>query len=256
MATTTEPPNYTLFDALTDWGNANTDQIREAHLSKGGWEGWAQEEMRMLFNAGREDNCYLNNARQAADIVLTPGTSGGDVFAQPYVDEECVVIELKCESFWNALKFGSEVKKDLRKVNSGVFSRSLLRRGCNVYCIALAMSNEGACKMEKLGLELFEGGTLEAPFQLWWFMRRFEAENWSDDSDDDGDEQDEEDDEDEDEDEEDDSDEVDFDSSEVESDEDEDGYDDGYDNEYQNGYGSGYGNEYHSGQGGWDYNYS
>ncbi|PIG90122.1 hypothetical protein AARAC_001921 [Aspergillus arachidicola] len=184
MTTTTDPPNYTLFDALIDWGNANTDQIREAHLSKGGWEGWAQEEMRMLFNAGREDNCYLN----------TP--------AKPPI------------------------------------SKSLLRRGCNVYCIALAMSNEGACKMEKLGLELFEGGTLEAPFQVWWFMRRFEAENWSADSDDDGDERDEEDD----------GDEVDFDSSEVESGEDEDGYDIEHDN--------GHGNEYHGGQGGWDYNYS
>ncbi|KAE8402398.1 hypothetical protein BDV37DRAFT_284710 [Aspergillus pseudonomiae] len=160
---TTDPPNYTIFDAILDWGSTNAQQISEAHLSKGGWEGWAQEEMRLLFNAGREGNCYQNNARQAADIVLTPYTSGAEAFAQPYVDEECVVIELKCESYWNAQKFRGEVKKDIQKVNSGVFKDRLLRGDCNVYCVALAMTDEGAYYMESLGLELFR--------DLW--LRRF-----------------------------------------------------------------------------------
>ena len=244
---TPDPPNYALFDAILDWGHHNAHQISEAHLSKGGWEGWAQEEMRMLFNAGREDNCYQNNARQAADIVLTPDTSGAEVFAQPYVDEESVVIELKCESYWNAQKFRGEVKKDMQKVSSGVFKERLLQRGCNVYCIALAMTGEGAYDMESLGLELFESnGGLVAPFQVWWFMRRFEAEDGSEEEyrssmdEDDDEEEDEEEDEDEDGMQEDDG--VGFGPDEGLSDED----GDGYDNRYHNGY--------HGGQnGGWDH---
>ncbi|OGM47654.1 hypothetical protein ABOM_004337 [Aspergillus bombycis] len=237
---TTDPPNYTIFDALLDWGSTNAHQIHEAHLSKGGWEGWAQEEMRFLFNAGREDNCYQNNARQAADIVLTPYTSGAAAFAQPYVDEECVVIELKCESYWNAQKFRGEVRKDMQKVNSGVFKGPLLRGGCNVYCVALAMTDEGAYEMESLGLELFEGGSGAAPFQVWWCMRRFEPEYDSEDEDEEDDEEDDGDGEDDDEMQED---EVDFDVEEASSDE------DGYQNAYGNGYHDGH-------NGGWDYNYS
>ncbi|KAE8422522.1 hypothetical protein BDV36DRAFT_291348 [Aspergillus pseudocaelatus] len=240
---TPDPPNYTLFDAILDWGHHNTHQISEAHLSKGGWEGWAQEEMRMLFNAGREDNCYQNNGRQAADIVLTPGTSGAEVFAQPYVDEESVVIELKCESYWNAQKFRSEVKKDMQKVNRGVFKESLLQRGCNVYCIALAMTGEGAYDMESLGLELFESnGGLGAPFQVWWFMRRFEAEEGSEEEEEDGDSMDENDEAEEEEDEDDEG--VDFRPDEGSSDEEGDGYDNGYHNGYHGGH-----------NGGWDLHY-
>ena len=33
-------------------------------------EGWLQEEIRFLFGVSREDNCYLNSERMAADLVL------------------------------------------------------------------------------------------------------------------------------------------------------------------------------------------
>ncbi|KAE8376942.1 hypothetical protein BDV26DRAFT_293622 [Aspergillus bertholletiae] len=245
----TYPPNYTLFDALTDWGSTNAYQISEAHLSKGGWEGWAQEEMRMLFSAGREDNCYQNSKRNAADIVLTPYSSGAEAFAQPYVENECVVIELKCESYFNAWRFREGVQKDIKKVNGGVFKQRLLRGGCNVYCVALSMTEAGDDDMESLGMQLFQGTSAGAPFRVWWCVRQFEPEDFSgddedEDEDNEGDDEgeDEEDDEVEDEMYEDNG--VEFDVNEVPSGA------HGYDNAYHNGYDNGY----HSGHnGGWGY---
>ncbi|KAH8422307.1 uncharacterized protein LDX57_000065 [Aspergillus melleus] len=178
------PPNEAMFRALIYWGEENSAQIREAHLSKGGWEGWMQEEMRFLYNAGREDNCYENSEKMAADIVLSPGTSGEDVFPnEPYVGEECAIIELKCESYHNAHKFKGEVKKDMNKVNGGIFKTRLFQGGCNIYCIALAMTNEGACDMEDLGLELYEFDDAKAPFQIWWSVRMIDADEYTDEED-------------------------------------------------------------------------
>ena len=178
------PPNEAMFRALIYWGEENSAQIREAHLSKGGWEGWMQEEMRFLYNAGREDNCYENSEKMAADIVLSPGTSGQGVFPnEPYVGEECAVIELKCESYHNAYKFKGEVKKDMNKVNGGIFKTRLFQGGCNIYCIALAMTNEGACDMEDLGLELYEFDDAKAPFQIWWSVRMIDTDEFSDEED-------------------------------------------------------------------------
>ncbi|GAB1201679.1 hypothetical protein APSETT445_000262 [Aspergillus pseudonomiae] len=174
----------------------------------------------------------------AADIVLTPYTSGAEAFAQPYVDEECVVIELKCESYWNAQKFRGEVKKDIQKVKSGGFKERLLRGGCNVYCVALAITDEGAYDMESLGLELFEG-SVAAPFQVWWFEREdvIEEEDDDDDEEEHGDGEDDDMQEDG----------VDFAVDEASSD------DDGQQSRIGNGYESGYHRGHNAG---WDYNYA
>ena len=58
------------------------------------------------------------------------------------------------------------------KVNDGVFTDRLLHGGCNVYCIAVATSNQGSCDMDDLDMELFEMDGVVAPFQLWWYVRR------------------------------------------------------------------------------------
>ncbi|KAK2762570.1 hypothetical protein FQN54_000743 [Arachnomyces sp. PD_36] len=165
------PPNELMFRAIMDWGQENAMHIHEACRLKGGWEGWTQEEMRFLFQAGREDRCYQNSEQMAADIVLTPESSGREAFAFPYVEGECVIVELKCESYFNALQFKSEVARDIRKVNNGVIKPRLRQGGCNVYCIGLSTSNQGACDMEDLGMERFEMQESAAPFELWWYLR-------------------------------------------------------------------------------------
>ena len=77
-----QPPNEAMFRAIMDWGNENATQIWSSCHLKGGWEGWVyryiyiQEEMRDLFDAAREDNCYLNNDRLAADLVISPPAVG------------------------------------------------------------------------------------------------------------------------------------------------------------------------------------
>jgi hypothetical protein len=133
----------------------------------------------------RGHNCYLNNERQAADFVLTPDISGKYAFAQPYVDEECLILDLKCESYFNTLNFAERVEKDIKKVDSGVLKKRLLRGGRNFSCIALAVSNQGAYEMGDSNMELFEVDDMEAPFQLWWCVRRFEPEEFSKDEDND-----------------------------------------------------------------------
>lgn len=179
-----QPPNEAVFRAILDWGQEKATQIQEGCRSKGGWEGWVQEEMRFLFNAAREDNCYQNSGRMAADLLLTPQSAGEETFEFPYVDEECVVIELKCESYMNALNFKDEVEKDIKKVRDGTFKDRLLRGGCNVYCIAFATSNQGGCDMEDLGMELFELDELTAPFQLWWSVRTIGSDEFYESQDD------------------------------------------------------------------------
>ncbi|KAB8068017.1 hypothetical protein BDV29DRAFT_196003 [Aspergillus leporis] len=150
----TQPPNGLVFRTIIDWAHEKADQIvgpgrtSGAYHSKGEWEGWAPEE-------------------QAADFVLTPDISGKYAFAQPYVDEECLILDLKCESYFNTLNFAERVEKDIKKVDSGVLKKRLLRGGRNFSCIALAVSNQGAYEMGDSNMELFEVDDMEAPFQLW-----------------------------------------------------------------------------------------
>lgn len=89
-----------------------------------------------------------------------------------------MVIELKCEGYFNALDFKDEMNKDIKKVTDGMFKDRLLCGGCNIYCIAFATSNQGGCDMEDLGIELFEMENLAVSFQLWWWVREIEDEEF------------------------------------------------------------------------------
>jgi hypothetical protein len=170
------PPNEAIFRAIMDWGSEkwNAVKIREAHLSRGGWENWAQVELMDLFHAGREENCFLDFPERRADLVLTAQSQ--NVFEAPYVETGSVIIELKCESYFNAPKFKEGVQEDLEKVGNSRIKDRLTLHGCNIYCVGLSMSHEGAVDMEDLGLEEFEMprdlGNKTPPFRLWWKVRQ------------------------------------------------------------------------------------
>ena len=159
-----------------EWGSDDIQvhKIKTAHVGSGGWEGWAQVEIMFLLNSGREDSCYVDDPTLRADIVLTPTGSGHSQFAVPYVNHECVVLELKCESYMNALHFKDEVKKDLQKIRGKNIKDRLLHGGCNVYSLAFSMTKEGDVAMESLGMELFHMSDLrkQPPFRLWWSVRQ------------------------------------------------------------------------------------
>jgi hypothetical protein len=179
------PPNDLIFRAIMDWGANRAHYIVGAHTNAGGWEGWAQVELADIFNAAREDSCYANAPSNRCDLLLTPESAGPSVFNYPYVGQECVIIELKCESYHNALSFKKEVEKDLKKINSAEVKARVRQGGCNVYAIALAMSNEGEVCMEDLGMERFEMPEMEGrtPFKLWWYVREIPREEERDDYD-------------------------------------------------------------------------
>lgn len=74
-----------------------------------------------------------------------------------------MLVEPKCESYHDALHFKVALRDELGKVRNAGVKERLLRGGCNVCCVALAMSIEGAVGVEDLGLERFEGDSERRP---------------------------------------------------------------------------------------------
>ncbi|KAJ7938376.1 hypothetical protein B0H13DRAFT_1851812 [Mycena leptocephala] len=156
------PPNDLIFRAIMDWGANRAHYIVGAHTNAGGWEGWAQVELADIFNAAREDSCYANAPNNRCDLLLTPKV-------QVLLYSTTRMLD-RMRELPQCSKFQREVEKDLRKINSAEVKARVRQGGCNVYAIALAMSNEGEVCMEDLGMERFEMPEMEGrtPFKLWW----------------------------------------------------------------------------------------
>lgn len=122
---------------IQQWAGDNTEKIVKAYAQKGGWEGWAQVEIatmladrfRRVLQSGslmdravnrersyvvnREVNIYEGpngeKSQLRADIVVQIKDAAGKLV-------QTVIIELKCEGYYNDTPFWTLVAADVKKV--------------------------------------------------------------------------------------------------------------------------------------------
>ncbi|KAL5372178.1 hypothetical protein PMIN06_010258 [Paraphaeosphaeria minitans] len=133
----------TLDDILSiigQWGIDNYLTIREVYWQKGGWEGWAQVELALLFtqqykktNTFREELVYWGNNRRA-DLTLE------------LQGEKTQVIELKMESLFQdqapggVTSFITKMKEDILKIDT--YNLKPEYRPALVYAIGFSCRDE------------------------------------------------------------------------------------------------------------------
>lgn len=177
MAAIAEPPHFAIFDCIMEWGEEQEDTINWAWLSPGGWEGWAQVELHRAFDyhATREDHAYEHppgSQGKRSDLAFNDGPF---LVSDPDSDHphENILLELKCESAKNRLKFKEGVRKDLEKIQGDVKEEWWIEGGCTIYAISLSMSQSGHSEMASLGMRNFNVySEHNPPFQLWWEIRQ------------------------------------------------------------------------------------
>ena len=119
-------PDLRIDETIRNWAQDNVDKISRAYALKGGWEGWAQVEIALLLEdhlahlgrglniesmtASREVAVY-QNPRQFADLVI--GVHHGRA-------QDHIIVELKCESQFNATNFITGIMNDLAKIEDGI----------------------------------------------------------------------------------------------------------------------------------------
>ncbi|KAF2688430.1 hypothetical protein K458DRAFT_147979 [Lentithecium fluviatile CBS 122367] len=174
------PPHDMLFAAIMEWGADLRRRIEDdgdqegVWKLKGGWEGWLQPELAQIFNAEREKAVYVEppgtKHPRAADLVLAP--ENDDKMDNAYLLEwETVIIELKCQGFYNQDNFANAVEADVVKIQDEIRTE-YTRHGCSLYVVALSMTPEADEEMVMLGMrEYRESEGLDVPFRLWWCNR-------------------------------------------------------------------------------------
>ena len=122
------------------WAGHNYPKIREIYWQKGGWEGWTQVELALLFtqlypktNTFREELVYLGSSKRADLTLMLAG-------------EQTQVIELKVESLWQdqsaggVTNFVKSLKTDISKIDSNNLAPDF--RPALVYAIGLTCRDE------------------------------------------------------------------------------------------------------------------
>ena len=123
---------------IKKWALKNIDRIVRAYTQKGGWEGWAQVEIatelyreRDMAYGDAKDSLLATTTKVLREVAVYPPTitkKGG--ISQKRADivvefgapsrREFVIIELKCEGFYNKDAFVQAVKEDVDKVNGDI----------------------------------------------------------------------------------------------------------------------------------------
>ena len=123
---------------IKGWALKNIDRIVRAYTQKGGWEGWAQVEIATELHRARDmayenarDSLLATTTTVLREVAVYPPTNtknGG--ISQKRADivvefgapsrREFVIIELKCEGFYNKDAFVQAVKEDVDKVHGDI----------------------------------------------------------------------------------------------------------------------------------------
>ncbi|KAK3985313.1 hypothetical protein QBC44DRAFT_335285 [Cladorrhinum sp. PSN332] len=172
-----------LIELVNDWVRSDINRIAQAYLQQGGWEGWAQVELALYLRAHaherfktlyevmqvhREAYVYADSNNRA-DIVLS--LPGGEQF----------IIELKCESWGNQKKFGTNMLEDYIKVSDAQLKyvyKSAVR-----YAVGISVSSDGIeYVLKKSGLDGKVQGDFKHPIMgeeihdvgwagavVWWY---------------------------------------------------------------------------------------
>ncbi|KAK1221992.1 hypothetical protein PQX77_015171, partial [Marasmius sp. AFHP31] len=134
-----EPTNG-IMNKIVEWGNANGAKIEQAYSFNGGWEGWVQVELAIVFKQAfqhdfpgatitvtREDAVYGTNQR--SDILISTRRPGNN-FTN--------MLELKCETSraGGDAAFAAAVAADCTKVNNAAIANQFLP--CKAWVIAFS----------------------------------------------------------------------------------------------------------------------
>ena len=99
-------------DYVEMWVVENETKIAKMWPQKGGWEGWAQAEIKSFilgknstFDILREQHVYTSGGK-TADFLLNDSSPVG----------KKVVVELKCQSFENYKNFKAGLENDISKL--------------------------------------------------------------------------------------------------------------------------------------------
>lgn len=134
----TDAVDVPIGNIINEWAHQNIARIIRAYTQKGGWEGWAQVEIATaLYNdrnapyADARDAILATTTTVLREVAVYPPTrtaKGG--ISQKRADivvefgapsrREFIVIELKCEGFYNKEAFVQAVKEDIDKVNGDI----------------------------------------------------------------------------------------------------------------------------------------
>lgn len=123
---------------ISEWALKNIARIVRAYTQKGGWEGWAQVEIATALYDDRDapyadakDALMAAKTTVSREVAIYPPTltkKGG--VSQKRADivvefgapsrREFIIIELKCEGFYNKDAFVQAVKEDVVKVDGDI----------------------------------------------------------------------------------------------------------------------------------------
>jgi hypothetical protein len=124
---------------IKEWAFNNLTRIVRAFTQKGGWEGWAQVEIataiydhiRAMPYANAKDALLVGTSTVLREVPVYPSTKtvkgytsqkAADLLIEfgPPSSREFIIIELKCEGFYNKDAFVAAVAEDVSKLNGDI----------------------------------------------------------------------------------------------------------------------------------------